>query len=275
MMRFPGIERGGRLEDGAIALHHFDFVGHRRHDAIADFVEHVERVTDGVIEHLRPDDAGGACLDEIDVHREAAGIAAHRAAHHVVHVEHAPGFFGPDAAIAQREGGSLRDHEHAAQLRQPHDDVVGQRIGHAAALVGFARAVHEGHHGQRRAAPPGASGAKRRISVRLALTSSSVGPGCACCAAVSRARRQISRSGALSSPSASNSLLALARCASPSAMRCWRASEVSSSSWALRSNGESLSHSSIYGAGGSRAATNARGVRAARSGCRESGAARR
>ena len=51
-------------------------------------------------------------------------------------------------------------------------------------------------------------------------------------------------SGALSRPSASNSLLALARCASPSAMRPWRASEASSSSCALRSKGESSSHSS-------------------------------
>ena len=34
----------------------------------------------------------------------------------------------------------------------------------------------------------GASGARRRISVRLALTSSSVGPGCACCGVPSRAR---------------------------------------------------------------------------------------
>ena len=44
MMRFPGVERVRRLEDGAIALDHFDFVRDRGDDAIADFVEHVERV---------------------------------------------------------------------------------------------------------------------------------------------------------------------------------------------------------------------------------------
>ena len=44
VVRFPGVERVRRLEDGAIALDHFDFVRHRGDDAVADLVEHVERV---------------------------------------------------------------------------------------------------------------------------------------------------------------------------------------------------------------------------------------
>ncbi len=57
-----------------------------------------------------------------------------------------------------------------------------------------------------RRADAGVSGAKRRISVRLALTSSSAGLGWVCAALFSRVLRHRSRNGALSRPSASKSL---------------------------------------------------------------------
>ena len=40
MVRFPCVERIGRLQNRAVALHGFDFTRDRRDDAVADFVEH-------------------------------------------------------------------------------------------------------------------------------------------------------------------------------------------------------------------------------------------
>ena len=99
----------------------------------------IQRIVDLLVEHFGPDDARGARLDEIRAHAAVClRIAPHRATDHVVHVEHAAGFFRSDGAVPQREGAGLRDHEHAAQLGEARDHVVGQRVGGATPLVGFA-----------------------------------------------------------------------------------------------------------------------------------------
>ena len=51
----------------------------------------------------------------------------------VVDVQHAAGLLRTDVPLVQREYGPLRDDEQAAHFREPGDDVVGKRIGNAAA----------------------------------------------------------------------------------------------------------------------------------------------
>ena len=44
VMRLPRVERARRLQDGAVALERLDLAGDRRDDAVADLVEHLQRV---------------------------------------------------------------------------------------------------------------------------------------------------------------------------------------------------------------------------------------
>jgi hypothetical protein len=127
---------------------------------------------------------------------------------YVVDVEHAPGFFGPDGAIAQREGGALRDDEHAAELRQACDDVVRQARRRPAVSTSDERSTNGMTAMEARREDAGVSGANWWISVRFALISSSAGPGCDCAALFSRVLRHSSRKGAPVDPSASKSLQA-------------------------------------------------------------------
>ena len=76
VMRLPRVERARRLQDRAVALDRLDLAGDRGDDPVADLVEHEEGVVQLVIEDLRPDDAGGARLGELDRHGEALAAAA-------------------------------------------------------------------------------------------------------------------------------------------------------------------------------------------------------
>ena len=62
----PGVERVGRLEDGAVALDRLDLAGDGGDDLVADLVQHLEGVVQRLLEDLGPDDARGARLDELD-----------------------------------------------------------------------------------------------------------------------------------------------------------------------------------------------------------------
>ena len=63
------------------------------------------------------------------IDHQALAVHAHRAADDVVDVEHARRRLRADAPLVQREHRALRDDEQAAQLGQPGDDVVRQRVG--------------------------------------------------------------------------------------------------------------------------------------------------
>jgi hypothetical protein len=144
-MRLPGIERVRRFQDRAVALDGLDLAGDRRHDPVADLVEHHEGVVEFVVEHFRPHDAGAARLDELDRDGETCVPPLQRPAHHVIDIEHAAGFLGADAALVQGEYRALRDDEQGAQLGKPRDDVVGERVGGAATRDGVTP-VDERHH---------------------------------------------------------------------------------------------------------------------------------
>ena len=146
MVRLPRIERARRPQDGAVALDGLDLARDGGDDPVADLVEHAECVGRLLVEDLRPDDARGPRLGQLDGHGEALAVAPHGAADDVVHVQHAPGLFRADAPFVQGENGALRDDEEAAQLCEPGDHVVGERIGRATP-GGLARGlVHERHH---------------------------------------------------------------------------------------------------------------------------------
>jgi hypothetical protein len=76
MMRFPCVERVRRFQDRPIALDRFDFAGNRRHDPVADFVEHEKCVVYRLCEHFRPDDARGSRFHEFHRHRQARTLTA-------------------------------------------------------------------------------------------------------------------------------------------------------------------------------------------------------
>ena len=78
----------------------------------------------------------------------------------IVHVEHSAGLFGADAFLGQREDGALRDHEHAAQLGKPRDQIVAEAAGERQLALPSRFQIDERHDGDRRTARPG----------RLALT---------------------------------------------------------------------------------------------------------
>ena len=217
-----------------------DLAGDRRDDAVADLVEHEERVVEPVIEDLRPDDAGGARLGQLDRHDQAVALAPHRAADDVVDVQHPAGLFRTDAALVQREHRALRDDEQAAQLGEPGDHVVRQRIGRR-------------RRGRPLAGDPSTNGitaidARRVATATVHRPAAGAGVGrtatvaASLAAACALADRHASRIGALSRPSASNSRMVAARCSSPSRIRPRRASAFSRSSCTRRSNGASSSH---------------------------------
>ena len=244
-MRLPCVERVRRPQDGAVALDRLDLAGDRGDDAVADLVKDKERIVELLIEHFGPDDARGARLGELDRHGEALAVALQRPADDVVHVQHPAGLFRADVALVQGEHGALRDHEQAAQLGEPGDHVVRERIGDAAAggarrRTGRRTASPRWRRGVRAAIDDvGATavrcGASRRRGVRAC--------GASACA---RAARHASRIGAQSRPSASNSRAVAARCSSPSRIRPRRASAFSRISCTRRSNGASSSHFSRY-----------------------------
>ena len=70
VMRLPRVERVRRLQDGAVALDRLDLVRDGRDDPVADLVEH-ERTRRPIFssKHLRPDDARGARLGQLDASR--------------------------------------------------------------------------------------------------------------------------------------------------------------------------------------------------------------
>ena len=72
-------------------------------------------------------------------------VAPHGSADDVVDVEHPAGLFRADVPLVQREHRPLRDDEQAAQLGEPGDDVVGERVGGPAAGAGGGGAVDERH----------------------------------------------------------------------------------------------------------------------------------
>lgn len=155
VMCLPRVERAGRLQDRAVALGEFDLAGDRRDDAVADLVEHGKRVVVPRADGVGPDDARAARLAQLHADGGAARAALQRAAGHVVDVERAARLLGADVPLVEREHRALRDHEHAAQLGQPRDHVVRQRVAQAAAHAGPARRVGERHHRERRAARRG------------------------------------------------------------------------------------------------------------------------
>ena len=72
MIGLPSIERVRRLQHGAVAFDRLDLGGDRRHDAVADVVEHREDIVGLALEGLGPDDPGRAHLDKLDGDDQAA-----------------------------------------------------------------------------------------------------------------------------------------------------------------------------------------------------------
>ena len=151
-----------------------------------------------------------------------------------------PASSGADAPLVQREHRALRDDEQAAQLGEPRDDVVGERVGRPAARAVRRGALDERHHRDGGAAAAGArsagrtgSAARRRRHRRRGGLRARRAPGVA-------QRRGVEAFG-LEQPRRGR-----ARCSSPSRMRPRRASAPSSSSCTCRSNGASCSHFSRY-----------------------------
>ena len=147
MIGLPGVERIGRLQHGAVALDRFDLGRDRRHDAVADIVEHGKDVVGPALEGLGPDDPGRAHLDEFDADDQAAGRAAHCAGGDIVDVQPSAGFFRRDVRLGQRKHRSARDDEEIAELGETGDDVVGEPVGQPAARA--AALLDKRHHRQR------------------------------------------------------------------------------------------------------------------------------
>ena len=117
------------------------------HDAIADAVEHEERIAGRQFERLRPDDASRPRLGELDLHDDAPAAAQQAAADDVVHTEHAARVLEADAALVEGEHRALGDDEKAAQLGEPGDDVVDERCGQSGSLTLRCAALGERHDG--------------------------------------------------------------------------------------------------------------------------------
>ena len=83
-----------------------------------------------------------------------------RSADDVVDVQHPAGLFRADAALVQGEHGALRDDEQAAQLGEPGDHVVGERVGR------LRRGAPSRRTGRRTASPRWRRGAAQRRRCR-------------------------------------------------------------------------------------------------------------
>ncbi len=111
-----------------------------------------------------PHDPRGARLGQLDRDDQMRWPSrAHRAAHDVVDVQHAARLpRAPMPPLVQGEHGALGDDEQAAQLREPRDHVVRERVGRAAARVPRGRRSTNGmtaiERGARRAATARAFG---------------------------------------------------------------------------------------------------------------------
>ena len=149
-----------------------------------------------------------------------------------------PASSGADAALVQGEHGALRDDEQAAQLGQPGDHVVGQRVGGAAPRACLRRSVDERHH--RDGGAPVRGGHARGARGCL--------PGAGAKLKFVRSARSfvvLWRPPGIGERGGSRGLRlrtggrVVARCSSPSRIRPRRASAVSSSSCTRRSNGAS------------------------------------
>src|SRR5262245_65477123 len=104
------------------------------------------------MEGLGPDDSGAARLCQLDADGEAGVLRPHRSADDVVHVEDPPRLLCTHASLVQLEHRPLRDDEQTAQLGQPGDHVVRQRVCGAAAGEYRGGVIDEGHD-RDRAAP--------------------------------------------------------------------------------------------------------------------------
>src|SRR5271166_7039519 len=88
MMRLPRVKRTGRLEDGAVALDGLDLAGDGCDDAIANLVEHDERVLERLAVDLRPDHPRAARLSQLHRHLEAIAPPLRGSADDVIDVQH-------------------------------------------------------------------------------------------------------------------------------------------------------------------------------------------
>jgi hypothetical protein len=95
---------------------------------------------------LGPDDPGSPRLGQLDRHRAALRVALDGAAHHVVDVQHPARLLGADVAVVKREHRPPRDDEQDAQLGEPGDHVVGERVREPAAGIGGRGPVDERHY---------------------------------------------------------------------------------------------------------------------------------
>jgi hypothetical protein len=131
-------------------------------------------------------------------------IVPEAAAHHVVDVQPPARVLGADAAIVQCEHRPLRDDEQAAELREPRDDVVRERVGGPAPARSRSRRLRKGHHRNRCATCLGGrtvgdtSGRARRRAGRIrAISPARPAPhlpqGCAVEAPASNTRDVVSR----------------------------------------------------------------------------------
>ena len=218
MVRFPRVERVGRPEHGAVSLAQLDLARDRRDDAVADLVEHGERVGARHVEGLGPDHARAACLGQLDRHGQSVRRTANRSAGDVIDVQHAAGLFGAEAALVQREHGALRDDEQAAQLREPRDDVVHERVAGAAAYVSVVDRSMNGITDTAACRDPSARTAAPGVTSTAAVTAAAR-VGALCVGASARRRGSAARRG----PRPRRLHVAAATCSSPSRSRLPRA----------------------------------------------------
>ena len=145
VVRLPRVERARRLQDGAVALDRLDLaameatirlpISSRTRNASSSLWLKVSAQT---IRALRV-----SASSTVTVRRSPC--APHGSADDIVDVEDPAGLFRADAPLVQREHRPLRDDEEAAQLGEPGDHVVGERVGGPAADEGRSGAVDERH----------------------------------------------------------------------------------------------------------------------------------
>src|SRR6478672_10005779 len=66
MVRFPGVERVRRFEDGAVALVGLDLPGNGSDDAIPDLHQNEESIVEASVKGVGPNDASGARFGQFD-----------------------------------------------------------------------------------------------------------------------------------------------------------------------------------------------------------------
>jgi hypothetical protein len=114
VVRLPGVERVGRLEDHLVAFGHLDLVGDRCDDPVAGLLEGEKGVVQLVVEDFRPDDPGGPGLGKLDRHGDATSAAPDPTAGGIVHVQYPAGLLRTDAPLAEGKDGAPRDDEEAS-----------------------------------------------------------------------------------------------------------------------------------------------------------------